>query len=182
MLYATNTLHVVSKGVVPNPLAPHVPARHFVSVTSLEWVVQPGLWRTDNTYYLRESLNTLRTVLPNLRSVYIGFLSFMGFGVHEASREEKFLVYTERILEPLDMLVDAGFADGLREMEIGVPISAVWEYRMVVGSTLNPRSAPDWIVWAPRSRVWRSVGTRGYWVGETNDDVTDWWIVHCFGT
>ncbi len=101
------------------------------------------------------------------------------------------MVYTERMLEPLDMLVDAGFADGLREMEIGVPMSAFWAHQAVglsrgdraefKGSGLKPGTVPEWIVWAPRSRIWRPVGTREYWLGETDDDVTDMWTVHCFG-
>ncbi len=190
VLYTTNTLHILTERVSLNPLAPYIPAPHLASIKSLEWVVRPGQWEEcwPADTYVGDSLSTLRIVLPNLQRLYIGFCPFIVPQTDQTKREARSLIYTERILKPLDMLVGAGFADGLREIEIGVPASAFRAHRDVSLSRGHRAETEggkpgraSCVVWGPSGRIWRPVGTRGYWLQETGDDRSDsGWSMTCF--
>lgn len=206
MLYATNTLHVRCRGVDPNPLVDYVPALYLASVTSLEWVIKPEGGRKENfgagghLAFFR----ALPTAMPNLQRLYIGFWECGHFWAdfreyRTAASEEKDLVYTEQILGPLDLVVGSGLADGLKEMEIGLPWTP-FRAHFQTGVAQKLEFEAEWWAselpsmgytgrWGQRPRIWRPVsrekghvnGRRGYWLGETQYDVPWDGVVHCFG-
>ena len=189
MLYATNTFRVCTNDLDRNPLVDYIPTPYLSLVTSLDWTVDPPFWWPANApvnsteLWKWKVVRTLPiTALPNLQKLYIGFKNCMGFwGSYEALGRfplgkdrwaERDRMYTERILIPLDMLISTGIADGLRDLEIGLPFIAYFAH---LNRGTRQKVKIDWL---PRTRVWRSVdqgkeehGTRGYWVTES---VRDW--------
>ena len=186
VLYATNTFRVCTNDLDRNPLVDYIPTPYLSLVTSLDWIVDPPCCLPANAPVGTELWKVVRTLpitaLPNLQKLYIGFKNCVVFwGSYEAfwrlprGRDrwaERDRMYTERILIPLDMLISTGIADGLRDLEIGLPFIAYFAH---LNRGTRQKVKIDWL---PRTRVWRSVdqgkeehGTRGYWVTES---VRDW--------
>ena len=137
--------------------------------------------------------------MPSLRRLYIGFHEcfylFPGRAEYFATTpKERYLAYEEQILGPIDLVVSSGLADGLKEMEIGVPKSAFHAlFRMALEQGIpvevpGPRrpvqedpAVRDLVARGPWERVCRPVhretehGRRGYWLGETECDFPGGW-------
>jgi hypothetical protein len=152
--------------------------------------------------HLKGFLQALPFALPNLQSLYIGFwpcpshwASWAAF--RAASPKEKYLVHTEQILVPVDALISEGLGNRLRELEIGIPLSAFhahfarglglgYKFELQgwtpdAAKKMRKKYPPGQAAWGPRKRIWRPVDqageTRGYWVGETIDDMPEGWGV-----
>ncbi len=189
MLYATNTFRVCTQDLDRNPLVDCIPSAYLSLVTSLDWIIDPPCpWPRNAPVGPVELWKVVRALpiaaLPNLQRLYLGFKncvvfwgSLAAFWRIPSNRDrwaERDRMYTERVLMPLDMLISTGIADGLRDLEVGIPFIAYYAHLM--------RGIPQKvkIEWLPRTRVWRSVdrgneghGTRGYWVAESVWDPDD---------
>lgn len=181
----------------------HVPAQHLPTVRSLEWIIDPRfpeLGQSPSAQGQQESLQRLLCaipkVLPNLQRLYIGFLGQLCFwSTYPETPKERFLIYTEHILPWLDRLA-YGFGNNLKDMEVGLPTSvfqAHFHQGLAQGVKFQvPNLPPGKFAQGshyPRRRIWRQIkqsqdhrGTeiatdRGYWLGETNDDMPDSWML-----
>ncbi len=202
MLYGTNTFHVWTCDLDHNPLVDHFPASSLPLIKSLEWVIDPYPWVQSEREVSRPRSEVVRalpiTALPNLEKLYLGFRDmehmwecFRGdLPVHPSrnSPAKKYQIYTERILMPLDALISTGIADGVRHLEVGVPMSAFHAHlkkgmdqgakvEKVVAGWNEHSIRGTWSAWGPRQRIWRSVGDgedgkRGYWLAESCSDVS----------
>ena len=112
--------------------------------------------------------------MPSLRRLYIGFHECFYLFPDRAeyfatTPKERYLAYEEQILGPIDLVVSSGLADGLKEMEIGVPKSAFHAlFRMALEQGIpaevpGPRrpvqedpAVRDLVARGPWERVWRA--------------------------
>jgi len=177
----------------------HFPAPYLSLVRSMEWVVDGYPWVWTAAEFERPKLDVVRTLpitmLPNLEKLYIGFRDMKhvwpcflvpeGFRLTTLAR--RYQLYTERIVAPLDMLISAGIADRLRELEVGIPMSAFHPHLQIAihrGAKVERLGEEEniergaWGAWGPRQRIWRSFelgreehSTRGYWLSESFSDV-----------
>jgi hypothetical protein len=178
--------------VAQSPLAHYLPTAHLASVSSLEWVISTPWHRPEENMKdpelgnLKGFFQALPFALPRLQRLYVGFWPCPALwpspeAYRAASFKEKYLVYTEQLLVPIDTLIVEGLGDRLTELEIGIPTSTFnghFTRGMVLGykfelSGWTPDAAkkqrkPRQRAWGPRRRVWRPVDqareTRGYWL------------------
>ena len=137
-------------------------------------------------------LDPLPTTLPNLRSLYVGDLGGGPIYESRASPKERYLLYEEEMLVPMDR-VARGLRGGLGRMEVGLPTSGFFPgYVMGLGEG-EEVEAPYWrfetevthprAMWSARDRYWRVVGGEGgdargygYWVSGTVMDMPFKWM------
>lgn len=207
VLYGTNTFNIHTRDLDQNPLVDCIPTPYLSLVKSLEWIVEPNTWLAPNYTGDKKMWKTVRgmplTQLSNLQTLYIGFRD----GAYSLNNPDaidysllgdRYRFYTEHVLVPLGKLISAGIADGLREVEIGVPTAtfhaywmmglSAWSAQAKTGSSQGLKfETPGWgpdkapqpgAAWGPRQRMWQPVeqgrqghGARGYWLSESVPDV-----------
>ena len=138
MLYATNTFRICTPDLDQNPLVDCISTPYLSLVTSLDWIIDPPFLLPANAPVGTEPWKVVRTLpitaLPNLQRLYVGFKDCLVFwGSYDAFHRlspgrdrwaERDRMYTERISISLDLLISTGIADGLRDLEVGLPYIA----------------------------------------------------------
>ncbi|KAK9784263.1 hypothetical protein SCARD494_13047 [Seiridium cardinale] len=203
VLYATNTIHIRSEAL-DMTMPDYIAVPHLSTITSFEFVFDQRFLRLQDfgpvpLKQLEHLLDVLPTELPRLKRLYIGFAANLAiWSPNTAINKERFQLYTERVLRPVDAML-VRFGKRLGEMEVGLPASAFQaHFHTGIGKGLKfqlPGWKPGPIAqrhpqggYYPRQRIWRPLSPlpeqaeqsgkkRGYWVGETGNDLPSGWII-----